>query len=78
MPIFRSTGATAKERPITGNAVAMTVPSSCSMNNAPATSSAMIELCRNWSMMRVPWIGGSKRDASMCLNRRPPARAQSP
>ena len=44
--MLRSTGATPNVSAICGSAVAITVPSSCSMNSAPATSSAMIELCR--------------------------------
>src|SRR5579864_1764827 len=47
MPILRSTGATPKESAIWGKAVAITVPSSCSMNSAPATRRAMTALCRN-------------------------------
>jgi hypothetical protein len=46
MPMLRSTGATTNVFAICGSAVAITVPSSCSMNNAPATRSAMTELCR--------------------------------
>ena len=39
--MLRSTGLTWKERPICGNAVAMTVPSRFSMKNAPATRMAI-------------------------------------
>jgi hypothetical protein len=46
MPILRSIGPTANVFAICGSAVAITVPSSCSMKSAPATRSAMIELCR--------------------------------
>src|SRR5215469_14844805 len=45
MPTFRSTANTWNESAIWGSAVAITVPSSCSMNIAPATSRAII---RDW------------------------------
>src|SRR5258707_10269979 len=55
MPMLRSTGATANVFAICGSAVAITVPSSCSMNSAPATRSAMTELCRAENSMEGSW-----------------------
>src|SRR3981189_2255952 len=55
MPILRSTGATPNVNAICGSAVAITVPSSCSMNSAPATRSAMTELCRAEISMEGSW-----------------------
>src|SRR5215831_526818 len=46
IPMLRSTAATSNDCAIWGSAVAITVPSSCSMNNAPATRSAITALCR--------------------------------
>src|SRR5262249_51054603 len=46
IPMLRSTAATPNDCAIWGSAVAITVPSSCSMNSAPATKRAMTTLCR--------------------------------
>src|SRR5215468_861476 len=47
IPMLRSTAATPNDCAIWGSAVAITVPSSCSMNNAPATSRAITKLWRS-------------------------------